>query len=98
MPTMQPVPKLEARLRHGRALRDAMSARRITVRELSLACGRESYRSTIGNLRSGFRTTCSPHLAGRIEMALTLFPGAIFELAVPGSTSATATIRTRRAA
>jgi hypothetical protein len=76
-----------------------MTARRMTVRELSVACGRDSYKSTVGNLRSGFRTSCSPHMAGRIELALGLYPGAIFELSVPGSTSATATnARARRAA
>jgi len=70
-----------------------MAARRMTVRELSVACGRDSYRSTIGNLRSGFRPTCSPHLAGRIEVALALYPGALFDIAVPGSTSGTTTLR-----
>lgn len=95
---MHTAPKLEARLRHPRALQDAMAARRMTVRELSVACGRDSYKSTIGNLRSGFRTTCGPHLAGRIEVALALYPGALFDLSVPSSTSATATAQTARRA
>lgn len=59
-----------------------MTYRRMTVRGLSLACGRLSYKSTIGNLHSGARNTCSAHLARRIEEALTLPPGNLFDVRV----------------
>ncbi len=75
-------PRLEVRLRSRQALRDAMNFNRINIRELSLACGRETYRSTIGHLHSGARTTCSAHLGRRIEEALRLYPGALFDLRV----------------
>lgn len=77
-------PRLEAKLRSQKALRDAMTFNRMNVRELAQACGRLSYRSTIGHLHSGARTTCSPHLARRIEEALRLYPSALFELRVSG--------------
>jgi hypothetical protein len=75
-------PKLEVRLRSRQALKDAMAFNRMTIRELSDACGNPRYRSTIGHLHSGARTTCSPHLARRIEECLRLYPNALFELRV----------------
>lgn len=59
-----------------------MEFNRINIRELSLACGKPTYRSTIGHLHSGARTTCSAHLGRRIEESLRLYPGALFELRV----------------
>lgn len=75
-------PKLEVRLRSRQALKDAMNFNRMNIRELALACGRPSYRSAVGHLHSGARTTCSAHLGRRIEEALRLYPGALFELRV----------------
>lgn len=84
-----PTTRVRARLRSRQALRDAMDYQRLTVRELSVACGRPSYRSTIGHLHSGDRLTCSPHLARRIEEALRLYPGALFELVVTSGEATT---------
>jgi hypothetical protein len=94
----QAPPRLEARLVSAQALRGAMQYRRLTIRELAVACGRPSYRSTLGNLHSGARTTCSPHLARRIEEALCVAPGLMFELRVCRShiESATTTTAPRR--
>lgn len=83
-------PRLEVRLRSRQALRDAMAFNRLTVRELSAACGKPSYRSTIGHLMSGARTTCSPHLARRIEESLRLYPGALFALRMTSDQSESA--------
>lgn len=78
MTTTQIQPRLTYRLVSRQALRDQMRYRRTTVRELAIACGRESYKSSIGNLRSGARMTCGPHLARRLEEALGLGPGVLF--------------------
>lgn len=59
-----------------------MTYNRVNIRELSDACGSQRHRSTIGHLHSGARTTCSAHLARRIEESLRLYPGALFELRV----------------
>lgn len=80
-----------------------MAFNRMNVRQLAQACGRESYRSAVGHLHSGHRASCSPHLARRIEEALRLFPGALFELRMSGVRSdvkpaPTAPTRGRRAA
>lgn len=86
MKTVHAPPRLEVRLRSRQALRDAMTYSRLTVRELSQACGKPSYRSAIGHLHSGARSTCSAHLARRIEECLRLYPGALFELRMPNVT------------
>lgn len=70
------------KIRSARALQDALAFNRLNIRELAVACGNDRYRSTIGHLHSGRRTTCSPHLAGRIEMVLRLPPHSLFELGV----------------
>lgn len=75
-----------------------MSYRRITVRELSAACGRPSYKSTIGNLRSGVRNTCSSHLARRIEESLGISPGLLFMPVLTNSNVDMAAPSGRRAA
>lgn len=75
-------PRLEVKLRSKQALRDAMTFNRMNLRQLADACGRPSYRSTLGHLHSGARTTCSAHLGRRIEEALRLYPGALFDLKV----------------
>lgn len=90
MRTQHAPPRLEVRLRSRQALRDAMAFNRLTVRELSQACGKISYRSTIGHLTSGARSTCSPHLARRIEECLRLYPGALFELRMTSDQTGTA--------
>lgn len=63
-----------------------MTYNRLTVRELSVACGSLRYRSTIGHLRSGVRTSCSAELARRIEENLRLFPNALFDLRICSDT------------
>lgn len=94
---MQHTPRLVYRLVSAQALRSQMTYRRFTVRELSVACGRESYKSTIGNLRSGARNTCSAHLAARIEEAL-VAPGLLFTPVLTKSNVEVAPTRGRRAA
>lgn len=80
-PTAPPrPPKLEVKLRSRQALIDALAFNRMNVRELSLACGNMRHRSTIGHLRSGARSTCSPALAQRIELVLRLPPHSLFDL------------------
>jgi hypothetical protein len=80
--TAAALPRLEVRLRSSQALRDAMQFARLNVRELAEACGKPSYRSTIGHLHSGARTRCSPHLAARIEYVLRLPAHSLFELSM----------------
>lgn len=55
-------------LRTPDALRDAMTAKRLTVRQLAdrAGCGK----TMIGFLRSGARRSCSPELAAKIAAAL----------------------------
>lgn len=96
MKTHTAPPKAIARLRSQQALRDAIDFNRLNIRELSDACGKPSYRSTIGHLHSGSRTTCSPHLARRIEEALRLYPGALFELQVSTGSADTVITKTAR--
>jgi hypothetical protein len=80
--TAAALPQLEVRLRSSQALRDAMQFARLNVRELAVACGKPSYRSTIGHLHSGARNRCSPHLAARIEHVLRLPAHSLFELSI----------------
>lgn len=68
------------RLRNKQDLRHTMAYRGMTVRQLSVLCGGLKHRSTIGNLHSGARSTCSPVLAACIEEALVCYPGSLFEL------------------
>ena len=74
-----------------------MSYSRFTVRELAVACGNPKHRSTIAHLRAGTRDTCPPFLAQRIEYALHIAPGMLFELTCNLS-SEPATIPTPRKA
>lgn len=67
-----------ARLRDVRDLQDHMDFHGLNVRELSELCGSLRHRSTIGHLHSGARSTCSIHLAKRIEKILRQPPGALF--------------------
>lgn len=83
-------------LRSPRALRDAMDYRRYTVRTLSVACGSIKHKSVIGNLRSGYRNTCDVTLARRIEEALGLYAGALFDLSTT-NTNIVSTPRRRAA-
>lgn len=75
-------PRLVAQLRSRQILRGAMDYHRLTVRELSVACGNPKHRSIIGHLHSGARDRCPPFLARRIEEALCMPPGSVFELRV----------------
>lgn len=93
-------PTLIARLKSPGDLHEAMRYARYNVRTLAAACGNSRYRSTIGHLHSGVRSTCSVHLASRIESACHTFPGALFALeSRSGSTDApTAAVKARKAA
>lgn len=73
MTATQAPPRTMYRLRSRHQLRDQMTWRRMTIRELAIACGGDKYRSSIGNLSSGARDHVGPKLARRIEEAL--FPG-----------------------
>lgn len=90
-------PRLEVLLRDPRALQAAMQFARLNIRELSAACGKPSYRSSIGHLHSGHSNRCSPHLAGRIEHVLRLPPYSLFELSMPSTSNVdTSQKKTRR--
>ncbi|MCD2263258.1 hypothetical protein K3888_11170 [Dietzia aurantiaca] len=60
------------------ALGAYMEARDLSNRTLAIKAGSESYRSTIGHLRSGKRNSCGPKIAGAIEKALGAPPGSLF--------------------
>lgn len=90
--TTPPPARLLATLRSPEMLQDAMQFAGLNIRELSVACGKTSYRSMIGHLHSGHSNRCSVHLAGRIEKALRLPPRSLFTL----STSSTDHIDTSR--
>ena len=66
------------RLISADALGSYMEFRGFTNRSLAVACGSERYRSTIGHLRSGKRTTCGPEIARKIEKALQAPPNSLF--------------------
>lgn len=70
------------------ALGAYMEARGLSNRELARKAGSESYRSTIGHLRSGERNTCGPKIAGAIEKALGAPPGSLFLVEVANATDA----------
>lgn len=92
-------PALIARVKSDRDLRTAMKYAHYNVRSLAAACGNPRFRSTIGHLHSGVRSTCSVHLAGRIEEACHVFPGALFVLeGRSGSSVATTAVKARKAA
>lgn len=93
-------PRTMYRLRSRYQLRDQMTFRRMTVRELAIACGGDKYRSSIGNLRSGARNNVGPKLARRIEEALFpgSAPGSLFDAVVTTVQSDTSQYRGGRAA
>jgi plasmid maintenance system antidote protein VapI len=66
------------RLRSRHDLIACMEQRHVSVRELArwVAC----HPSMIGHLRSGLLSSCSTQLAVRIEKALGVDPGTLFEL------------------
>lgn len=68
--------RFEVKLISPDALAQYMRYRNHTVRSLAEVTG--GHRSTIGHLRSGKRTTCSPDLAKRIERALDAPHGSLF--------------------
>ncbi len=69
---------MRAKLRSRRDLNDSIRFYRMSTRELSELCGSLRHRSTIAHLRSGQRTTCTVHLARRIEDVLRQHAGALF--------------------
>lgn len=92
-------PGLIARLKSERALHEAMRYAHYNVRTLAAACGNPRHRSTIGHLHAGTRSTCSVHLAGRIEEACHTFPGALFVLeSRSGSSDVPTAVKARKAA
>lgn len=66
------------RLISADALNAYIDARNLSNRTLADKAGSASYRSTIGHLRSGKRTTCGPKIAGAIERALGAPSGSLF--------------------
>lgn len=62
--------RFEVRVISHLAFAQYMKHRGFTVRSLAAALGGDQYRSTIGHLRSGKRSTCDPDLARRIEKVL----------------------------
>lgn len=60
------------------ALRAYMTARQVSVRELSIQTGGRIKPAIIGHLRSGLRDTCSPTTAAAIEKALRAPAGSLF--------------------
>lgn len=66
------------RLISADALNAYIDARNLSNRTLAEKAGSRSYRSTIGHLRSGKRTTCGPKIAGAIERALGAPAGSLF--------------------
>lgn len=75
------------RLRDRQQLIARMEQRHLSVRELArwAAC----HPSMIGHLRTGQLSSCSPKLAARIEKALAVEPGTLFEppVGVPPTSS-----------
>jgi hypothetical protein len=65
------------RLRSRHALIAAMAAQHFTLKDVGLLAGCDS--SMIGHLKTGHCETCTPALAVRIEKALRVPPGALFE-------------------
>ncbi len=70
--------RFELKLISADALASYMKTRDFTVRSLAAAVGGSRYRSTIGHLRSGARSTCDPDLAKRIEKVLNAPKGSLF--------------------
>lgn len=88
MPTIVTV--FETKLRSQRALRDAMSFRRYTLRSLAAAVTRDlerkkqrgvSYQS-LGHLLTGYQKTTRPEVARAIEEILDVPTGSLFEARV----------------
>ena len=73
------------RLRNRHELIARMEERDVSVRELArwAAC----HPSMIGHLRTGLLSSCTPKLAARIEKALGVQPGTLFEHPAPTRTS-----------
>lgn len=69
---------LDVRLISHEALASYMSYRGLSVRELAMRTG--IHRATIGHLRSGERTTCTPHNARAIAKALDVPTEALFRV------------------
>jgi antitoxin component HigA of HigAB toxin-antitoxin module len=69
-----------ARLRDPQMLRDLMEFHGLNLREMAEVCGHAGSRSTIGNLHSGFRLTCTLILAKRIAKVLRVPPHHLFDV------------------
>lgn len=72
---------LDVRLISHQALAQYMEYKGMTVRELALRAGVN--RSTIGHLRSGERSTCTPAVARAIAKALDAPIDLLFRVAAP---------------
>ncbi len=66
-----------AKIRDAEVLRSFMKSRNFSTSRLARYAG--CHRSFIGHLMTGARTTCSPQLAFRIEEALGIPEGIIFD-------------------
>ncbi len=72
---------LDVRLISHQALAQYMSYRGLSVRELAFRTG--IHRATIGHLRSGGRTTCTPENARAIAKALDVPVDLLFRVLQP---------------
>lgn len=88
--------QLWMRLRDRYDLIAYMELRNLSVREL--AHWAHCHPSTIGHLRTGYMKTCKPILAARIEKALGVEPGLLFEPKTMTSSSSVAHTTNRRGA
>jgi helix-turn-helix protein len=88
--------QLWMRLRDRYELIAYMEQRSLSVREL--ARWAHCHPSTIGHLRTGHMTTCSARLAARIEKALGVEPGRLFEPKTMTSSSSVTPTTNRRGA
>ncbi len=68
------------KLRDRNMLKAAMAQQHYTIRETAALA--KCSPQMIGHLRAGTKTSCSPELAVRIEKALRVSPGALFEARV----------------
>jgi plasmid maintenance system antidote protein VapI len=77
------------RLRSRHELIACMERRHVSVRQLArwVSC----HPSMIGHLRSGLLSSCSNELAVRIEQALDVDPGTLFELPSDGRQASSVT-------
>ncbi len=70
---------------NSRGLDAHMTVQRLSNSKLGLLAGCDA--SMVSRLRTGSRPTCSPELAARIERALNVRPGSLFDLRMDRKTA-----------